>query len=219
MDIKYLKLLKQEDWELKVKTIDIKYLRDTIKCACIFGADGCSYINEDISNLRKHIKKCKFRSHINHMETNYKYNENPILWSYMGTELRTAQSLGVSIIKCYQHGSGKWKTNKSLINKIIIHLLDRFRLRGTFKRSEQNGKIMIYNGKKWLCKDNDNELWKKEILDFKMKSFLPFLETAICEKLRWPDTECIVDHLINEMRDLGYCCKGLVTKILNYDNL
>jgi len=59
MDIKYFKLLKQEDWELKVKTIDIKYLRDTIKCACIFGADGCSYINQDISNLRKHIKKCK----------------------------------------------------------------------------------------------------------------------------------------------------------------
>ena len=52
MDLNYFKLLKNEDWILKVKTIDIKYLRDEMDCKCIFKTDGCQYGNINLELMK-----------------------------------------------------------------------------------------------------------------------------------------------------------------------
>jgi len=217
MDLDYFKLLKIEDWKQKVKTIDIKYLRDTMECKCIFKTDGCQYMNSDISNLRKHLRVCKFRN-IADSEDSYCCVSNPNFYKYMGDEQKTIDACAVSILKIWKVPKKNWKT-QVLTNMLIIHLVDRKRLRGTLKRHALDKTIMIYDGKNWLHKKNEEVKWRAELLHFKMNSFYPFIQKVICEKLRWQSDEDITNQFMEEMDGIGYDTETLTQTMENYDNL
>ena len=217
MDLNYFKLLKNEDWILKVKTIDIKYLRDEMDCKCIFKTDGCQYGNIDISNLRKHMKVCKFRTNED-IGNNYCCLSNPNFWNYLGTPEKTITGCGVSILKIWRIPIENWKS-KNLTNKLIIHLLDRNRLRGTLKRNAVDKTIMIYDGQNWLHKINEETKWRNELKHFKIACFYPFIEEVICERLRWDNDQPITEYFLHEMQDVGYDTGPLLGKMENYDKL
>ena len=217
MDLDYCKLLKEEDWIKKVKSIDIKYLRDTMDCKCIFKTDGCQYGNKDISNLRKHIKVCKFRNK-EELGDSYCCLSNPNFWRYLGDEEKTITGCGVSILKIWKIPRERWKT-QNLTHMLIIHLLDRKRLKGTLKRHTLDSTIMIYDGSNWLHKKNNELLWRAELLHFKITCFYPFIEQVICERLRWQHDEPITNLLLEEMQGIGYDTNNLLSKIDNYDKL
>lgn len=217
MDLDYCKVLKKEDWDTKVKAISIKYLRDTMDCKCIFSTDGCQYHNKDISNLRKHLRICKFRNK-DQISDSYCCLSNPNFWKYLGNESRTIIGCGVSLLKIWKIPKNQWKT-QNLSHMLIIHLLDRNRLNGTFKRHTLDSTIMIYDGSNWLHKKNNELLWKAELLHFKLSCFYPFIEKVICERLRWKEDESIVNQLLEEMETVDYDTNNLLSRIQNYDEL
>lgn len=218
MDLNYLKLLKTEDWEEKVKKIGIEYLRDNMKSKCIFLPEGCQYGNQDISNLRKHIKTCKFRKYEPEDANSYSCLTNPLFWKYMGTEDQTISACAVSILKIWKIPKENWKTI-NITNKLIIHLLDRNRLKGTFKRNIKDKTIMIYDGKIWLHKKNNESLWRAELLLFKTAKLYPFIEKVILTKLRWFEDEPILVHFMQDMDEVGYDSSHLLNNLENYDDL
>ena len=136
----------------------------------------------------------------------------------MGTEDQTISSCAVSIRKILRISADKWKTT-CLTNKLIIHLLDRNRLKGTFKRNIKDKTIMIYNGTTWLHKKNNEVLWREELLHFKITTLYPFLETVILTKLRWQDDEPILEKFMCDMDGIGYSTDQLLNKLQNYDEL
>lgn len=217
MDLDYFKMLKKEDWIEKVKSIDINFLRDNMENKCIFKTDGCQYGNKDISNLRKHMKVCKFRN-TEEIADSYCCLSNPNFWKYLGNEQKTITGCGVSILKIWKVPKEQWKMS-NLSHMLIIHLLDRNRLKGTFKRHALDKTIMIYDGQNWLHKKNNELLWRAELKHFKIASFYPFIEQVICERLRWQYDEPIANQFIEEMDSIGYDTGPLLGKMENYDKL
>ena len=78
---------------------------------------------------------------------------------------------------------------------------------------------MIYDGKTWLHKKNNESLWRAELLLFKTAKLYPFIEKVILTKLRWYEDEPILENFIQDMDEVGYNSGNLINYLENYDDL